>query len=64
MRAKKQREAFDLYDCDGAGCAVISRGEGHSGRGYYVHCSEYPDEGSIYLGARPCVALKRRSTQR
>lgn len=25
--------------------------EAHSGPGLYVHCTEYPEEGSMFLGA-------------
>lgn len=27
--------------------AGISYGQGHSGRGWYIWCAEYPDEGSV-----------------
>jgi hypothetical protein len=58
MNAKEQRQAFDWFDCD-AGCAVISRGPGHSGHGFYVWCSEYPDEGAAFLGKHLCKTLER-----
>jgi len=52
------KEAVAYYDCEDEHDAVVSYSEhGHSGPGWYVHCSSYPDEGSNFLGAEMAEAL-------
>lgn len=39
-----------FYGCDEVGDESVSEALGHSGFGFYVHCSEYPEDGSTFLG--------------
>jgi hypothetical protein len=48
------QQSVKFHDCDEAKDAQVTfAAQGHSGPGWYVHCSEYPDEGSTFLGACP-----------
>ena len=43
---------FGCDDEQGLGDAVITwEDDGHSGAGWYIHCGEYPEEGSVFLSA-------------
>ncbi len=57
---KRIIQAIAFLDCGEAQDAWVTRGDGHSGLGWYVHCSEYPGEGSEFLGA----SLSRREARR
>lgn len=49
-RAGAQEEAVEFYDCGESRDAWLEHGDGHSGRGWYVWCSEYPADGAWFLG--------------
>lgn len=40
-------EAFGGED---ANMSLVYWEDGHSGEGYYIYCSDYPEDGAIYLG--------------
>jgi hypothetical protein len=48
---EEMKETIRVYDCE-QGCAALVQGDesAHEGPGVYVYCTEYPDEGSSYLG--------------
>lgn len=50
---KAWRSAIRFDGCGRAKDAVIVyASDGHSGKGYYVYCNEYPEEGATFLGKR------------
>lgn len=55
-----QRDVIAWFDCGRSKDAVVSLGDGYLGRGWYVWCGTYPDEGSEYISAaKPGWTLKR-----
>ena len=44
------QKIVDVFGGDEEIVVCIANGDGHSGKGVYVSCSEYPEEGSIFLG--------------
>jgi hypothetical protein len=59
LTAEEQTEWVAYFDRDDAKDAVVMLTTGHSGHGWYVYCSEYPEEGSAFLGAELLSDLAR-----
>ena len=49
---KSWQEAVRFHGCDEAEDARVAYFYGHSGKGWYVWCNEYPEEGCQFLGKR------------
>jgi len=47
------KQLVDMFGGDDEAIAVVSNGEGHSGKGIYVGWKDLPEEGAGFLGAEP-----------
>ena len=44
------KEILDAFGGEDAKMTLVYCEDGHSGEGYYIYCSDYPEDGAIYLG--------------
>lgn len=53
LLSSRLQDTIEFFDVEASDFAEVHfEREGHSGPGWYVHCSEYPEEGAEFLG--PC----------
>lgn len=44
------QEVLEYFGGEEANVTLSYGQEGHSGEGFYIGCTEYPEEGAVYLG--------------
>lgn len=50
INLKQAQELVEFFGGDENCEMYVEFGDGHSGKGLYACCSDYPEEGSVFLG--------------